>query len=581
MKQTAYWQTVFALAVLLMALVLPRGLALNRVVTPDEVNWLTTSSNFYLAVRQGNFAKTYQLEHPGVTTLWAGAAGFLWRYPDYVDEGPGQLIYSKQEAGLILRSLGHEPLDLIITGRVFIVLVIIIVLAAAFLQAVTLVGFWPALMGFLLIAFDPFHIAHSRILHQDGMASSFVLLALLTFLNFLYRGGRWHNVIISGVAAGLAWLTKSPMLFLIPFMGLLVLIELEKKRRLAGRLERESLLWAAQTLIVWGGVGLVVFVLLWPAMWVDPIFTLRRVGGAMLSHAVHGHTEAPLFFNGRIYTGNPGVLFYPITFLWRTTPVVFIGLVLAILVLMVPQARSLLSKHRGPLAMLLLFAGLFIVFMTMGAKKFDRYLLPIYPPLDLVAGVGWVAAVTWIRQQHPQRWARVSTPAIMLAALAGQAVATASSSPYYFSYYNPMLGGTTRAPEVMMVGWGEGLDQAARFLNSQPGADRPQVMLGLWSGTFSYFYDGEIRWSNFAPGETSIQDWKDSDYAIIYINQWQRGRLPQELVDYLMEKEPALVVQLQGLDYAYVYDLNQIPPPDYLFTEQETESETNYMSDEP
>lgn len=574
-----HWKIIFALAVLVPALGLPRGMALDRLVTPDEVNWLTTSSNFYVAIMQADFDKTYQLEHPGVTTLWAGAAGFLWRYPDYIDEGPGQVTYSEQEAGLILRSLGHDPLDVIVAGRIFILLQIIIVLAAAFLQAVPLVGFWPALIGFLFIAFDPFHIAHSRILHQDGMASSFVLLAILAFLNFLYRGGRWQNLTLSGAAAGLAWLTKSPMLFLIPFMGLLLLIELEKKRRLAGRLERASLRWAVQTWILWGSVGLAVFVLLWPAMWVDPIYTLRRVGGGMLSYAVHGHTEAPLFFDGRIYTGDPGARFYPITYLWRTTPVVLAGLVLAALALLFPQARSLMSTRRGPLAMLLLFAALFTVFMTVGAKKFDRYLLPVYPPLDLVAGVGWVAAVSWIRQRRPQRWAQVTAPAILSAALVGQAALTFSSYPYYFSYYNPLLGGTARAPEVMMVGWGEGLDQAARFLNSRQNIDSPQVMLGVWSGTFSYFYNGTIRWSDFAPDKTTVQDWKNSDYALIYINQWQRGRLPHELVEYLMKKEPALVVQLQGLDYVYVYDLGSIPPPAYLFAGQAAEIETNFISD--
>ena len=129
-----------------------------------------------------------------------------------------------------------------------------------------------------------------------------------------------------------------------------------------------------------------------------------------------------------------------------------------------------------------------------------------------------------------------------------------------------------------MVGWGEGLDQAAHFLNNQPGVERPQVMQGLWSGTFSYFYDGKIRWSNFAPGETTIRDWEVSDYALIYINQWQRGRLPDELIDYLMGKEPVLVVQLQGLDYAYVYDLNRIPPPDYLFAGEESAIETKSPS---
>lgn len=570
---------IFALAVLLLAFALPRGLALNRVVTPDEVNWLTTSANFYVAIREGDFARTYQLEHPGVTTLWAGAAGFLWQYPAYASEGPGYLVYSEQEAGLVLRSLRHEPLDLIVTARIFVVLSIIVVLALAFLQAVPLVGFWPAAIGFLLIAFDPFHTAHSRILHQDGMASSFVLLALLAFLNFLYGEGRWQHLALSGVAAGLAWLTKSPMLFLIPFMGLLLLIELEKRRRQSGRFEKASLQWAIKTLVLWGAIGLFVYVLLWPAMWVDPIFTLRRVVGGMLSYAVHGHTEAPVFFNGRIDTADPGAIFYPVTYLWRTTPAVMLGLLVAVFALAVPQARLLIRREQGPLAMLLVFAGLFTLFMTLGAKKFDRYLLPIYPPLDLVAGVGWVAVVNWMRQQQPRRWIQAVAPAIVLLALTGQVAGSIASYPYYFSYYNPLLGGTRRAPQVMMVGWGEGLDQAAHFLNRR-NADPPQVMQGVWSGTFSYFFDGPIRWSDFAAGEETIQAWNDSDYAIIYINQWQRKRLPEELVDYLMKNEPALIVRLQGLDYAYVYDLDNIPPPDYLFAGQEAEVETDSKRDE-
>lgn len=579
MKQNSSWQIVFALVVLVLAFALPRGLALNRVVTPDEVNWLTTSANFYVAIRQGDFASTYQLEHPGVTTLWAGAAGLLWRYPNYVYDGPGQLAYSEQEAGLVLRSLGHEPLQLLVAGRIFIVAAIVAVLAAAFLQAVSLFGLWPAAIGFSLIAFDPFHIAHSRILHQDGMASSFVLLTILAFLNFLYRGERRRHLILSGAAAGLAWLTKSPMLFLIPFMGLWLLIELEKKRRRAGRFEKTSLHWALKTLIVWGSVALVIYVLLWPAMWVEPVYTLRRVVGGMLSYAVHGHTEAPLFFNGRVYTGDPGIDFYPITFLWRTTPVVLVGLTLLFFIFIFPRLNLLSASQKHPLGALLLFALLFTVFMTVGAKKFDRYLLPIYPVLALAAGVGWAAIAAWLQQRLPRYWSQAATPAILFIPVLGQALGTIASYPYYFSYYNPLLGGTTRAPEVMMVGWGEGLDQAAGYL-ARSETDPPRVMQGLWSGTFSYFYNGEIRWSSFEPGEETIRNWEESDYAIIYINQWQRKRLPQELVAYLLQQEPALVVQLQGLDYAYVYDLNQIPPPDYLFAPQASQPDVDHVGDE-
>jgi hypothetical protein len=555
-----------AVVLLLAVILLPRAVALDRLVTPDEAHWLTRSGNFYYALSRGEFADTYQIEHPGVLTMWAGMLAFVSHYPTYSDEVPGQLNRWGDFMGEFLRSRGRGPMDLLIAGRVNMVLLITLVLIAAFWTASRLLGFWPALIGFLLIAMDPFHTALSRLLHVDGLPSSLVLLTLLPFLNYLYRGRQKSDLVLSGIAAGLAWLTKSPMLFLIPFVGLLLFLELVEKWRCGHRLARIDLWQAAVPLILWGSVGLAVFVLLWPSMWVDPVHTLRRMLGGMVMYAGQGH-DSQLYFNGEIYEGDPGAIFYPITYLWRTTPVVLLGLVLTIIVLALPKAGLIPSTNRRPLGMLLLFCLLFTPFMTLGAKKFDRYLLPIYPPLDLVAGMGWVAAVIWIRQRWPQRASRVAAPAVLLAALVGQAAGTASSYPYYFSYYNPLLGGTAQAPEVMMVGWGEGLDQAARFLNTEPGANERQVATGVWMTTFSYFYKGPVLTTRFEPGATTIQDWLDSDYYVLYINEVQREKISGELIDYFAALKPVHVVRINGLDYAYIYDIRDLPPPGFLIGE--------------
>jgi len=52
-----------------------------------------------------------------------------------------------------------------------------------------------------------------------------------------------------------------------------------------------------------------------------------------------------------------------------------------------------------------------------------------------------------------------------------QALSALQTFPYFFSYYNPLAGGSSRAPQVMMIGWGEGMDQAARYLNQKPDAE--------------------------------------------------------------------------------------------------------------
>jgi 4-amino-4-deoxy-L-arabinose transferase-like glycosyltransferase len=281
----------------------------------------------------------------------------------------------------------------------------------------------------------------------------------------------------------------------------------------------------------------------------------------MISYASQGH-ESQLYFNGQVSEGDPGALFYPITFLWRTTPVVLIGLGLSLFGLSFPKAKLLPSAQRRPLVMLLLFASLFTVFMTFGAKKFDRYLLPVFPPIDLVAGIGWVAAIGWIQQ--PRRWVQVAMPAIMLIALAGQMIALDSGYPYYFSYYNPLLGGLAKAPDVMMVGWGEGLDQAAQFLNDQHGAAEQQVATGIWPTTFSYYYQGRVVSSRFEPGPGAVEAWVESDYYLLYINEKQRQKISTDLSRYLDHLHPAHVIRVDGLDYVYIYDIGDLPLPDFL-----------------
>ena len=59
MKNTPVLPLVFLLVVLL-ALWLPRGLALDRFATVDEPKWLMRSANFYQALAQHEFIYTFQ-----------------------------------------------------------------------------------------------------------------------------------------------------------------------------------------------------------------------------------------------------------------------------------------------------------------------------------------------------------------------------------------------------------------------------------------------------------------------------------------------------------------------------------------
>jgi hypothetical protein len=532
---------------------LPRGLALDRFATVDEPKWLMRSANFYHAFSQGQWRFTFQREHPGVTVTWAGAAGFFWKFRNYVDVRPGQ-IERPGRLHLFLRNRNIESLDLLVAGRTFVVLGITATLGLAFLMAARLLGALPATIGFALIAFDPFLIGLSRLLHLDGLVSALMLLALLAFVSYLYQGRRTADLLLCAVAAGLAWLTKSPAFFLAPFFGLLMLVEWirgQTRRFTPTKIWREF-----SPLILWFAVGAGVFVLLWPAMWVNPISSLSRVFSLASTYASEGH-DSRLFFGGIIYdVGQSPWYFYPVAYVWRATPVGLSGLGLTLLALLAPRRLSLTPERRRLAWVLLLFAVLFTLFLSLSAKKFDRYLLPVFAPLDLLAGLGWLSlaeAISSALRRNP-RW---GAGLLLGVACLAQAAGTLRTYPYYLNYYNPMLGGDRRAQEVMLVGWGEGLDQAARYLNEKPGAENMKVISWSADGCFSYFFKGSAGTIDY---DMSISDLRRGDYVVFYLNQLQRQAPSAEVLDYFAQFEPEYVVRIGNLEYAWIYDMQDAPP---------------------
>ena len=451
--------------ILLLVIAVPRLLDLNHFATTDETLWLGRGGKFYYALAHHDL--TFARNHPGVTVMWAGLASFVLEDPEY-KKGRGDAEHAPSLYSLKRRQ-PDLPLQLLVTGRRILILFNTLVLLTSFLFARQLLGWLPALAGFLLIAFDPFHIALSRVLHLDGTLANLMLLSVLAFLAYLEKR---HKIalVVSAVAAGLAWLTKSPGLFLIPFMVLLIVLY-----RLYRNTEWDKGSWGkilfsdAKVLVVWGAIAALVFVLFWPAMWVNPIGSLRSVIGAALGYAEEGH-ESAVFFNGQIYPDGqiPDIRFYPISFLWRTTPVTLLGLI-AIPFLFFrkkpvsqpegelwPDSNSAsnVATQKWVVVMLLLFAVEFGAFMTIGLKKFDRYIIPSFVFLDLAAGVGLIWLIDWAAHFFRGKWRTAAVCIILLGLIAVQASLAWNTFPYFFSYYNPLLGGGRRAAAMMQIGWG-------------------------------------------------------------------------------------------------------------------------------
>ncbi|MBX3015812.1 MAG: glycosyltransferase family 39 protein [Caldilineaceae bacterium] len=575
MKQPAkekVWRAILVEGVILLLLCgliwAPRVAALAAFVTIDEPVWLDHTLAFADGLIHRDWAMTFRLEHPGVTTLWLGVLGLLQRVPDYAQRiltDPER--YRQPLETWLSMTTGVTPLALLAATRWWVTLAVALTLAASYFPLRRLVGRGNAIVTLLFVAWSPMAVAFSRQLQPDGLLASTCLAALSYFLAWLYTGQRWRDLAISGGMMGLAWLTKIPAALLVPTGALLLFsASLEKYRNQQESKAIPLLLGPWQTLLVgyvgWGLLASVTFFALWPALWVDPVGSFQHIWATMTKYA-DGHAN-PNFFWGQV-VDDPGPFFYPVAYLLRSTPATLIGLVLAGVASWRQQGlfcQRLVRKSAGGM---LIFALVFALVMTVIDKKFDRYLLPAFLALDVIAALGWVALsqATYRRFRPVQTmvkpwwhqgawWASGAILVVALGPLHG--FFTAQHYPYYMTYYNPWLGGAQTAEQVLFVGWGEGLEQVGAWLNRQPAAAEKQVLAWYATGPLSYFFVGDAISVLYG----SRMPWLDADYVVLYANQVQRGIPTWAAVDYFRRQQPIYTVSSHGLTLARLYDLRAL-----------------------
>jgi len=551
---------LFLFAFLAAAFYIPRLSNLGHFATADEAKWLMRSGNFFYALATRNFALTYQHEHPGVTIMWAGAAAFFFEFPDYVRFGPGNFT-RPQRLQDYLEEHQQEPIEILAMARGFMVLACGVAFLLAWWCMFSVTGWFPATLGFLLIAFDPFYTGLSRLLHLDALSSTLMVLSISAWIAYSAHDRKPIYIILSGIAAGLSWLTKSPSFFLIPMIGLFQLGMLWKIWQETRIINFKKILQVASPALVWLIIGSVIFIAFFPAMWVDPLTTLQQIFGQATRYAAEGH-ESTTYFMGAIYDHEiPVWYFYPVNILWRTTPIVLLGLLLAAIAAVFPRGLEHPTNWRNATLVFAMFAGLFLVFMSAGAKKFDRYIVAVFLSLDILAGLGWAAFLLEFNKRirkmvAPIKWQYAPEMLLSVAILSIQAAGTLRTAPYYLTYYNPLLGGQARAAQALMIGWGEGIDQTARYLNTLPGAYKMTVAAWYGEGCFSYFFEGTMMEIGL---DTQAADLSQADYAVIYIHQWQRHLPNQALLDIFAQATPEFTVRIGDLEYAHIYNLHKSP----------------------
>lgn len=311
--------------------------------------------------------------------------------------------------------------------------------------------------------------------------------------------------------------------------------------------------------------------------------------------------ENPSYFMGQVVK-DPGILFYPVVTAMRTTPLSFIFSLLSLILLsrshnvnvtsatygrglscppdysakasgaFLPRFASWVKSERmnRTVLMLFLFVGIFTITMMLVAKKLDRYLLPIFPLLDILAAVTFFYVMRYayeilrITSPTKRKWFAMKSPSPDLLGLWRKTLAIFlwlgciivfifqpyqlfALHPYYLAYYNPLFGGAKAAVKILTVGRGEGMDKAAEYLNGKENAER----LTVAGDPTSFLRPSDtLEIAPYFKGKT-VSNPERADYIVLYISDIQ-NKTP--LVNqYYPHQTPEHVVKINGINYVWIY----------------------------
>ena len=410
----------------------------------DVWKWKARSYDFGTGIFSLNFEKTLQKYHPGVTLMWVGVAG-VKIFNLYAD-----ITHQSIASG----NTTFAAFGLDVVQKALLVFVLGLTLAFCFYPLQQLFGKRYAAFAITGIALEPLYIALTRVFHLEGMMSTFMIASAMWLFYFLNTKKYWH-LILSGVFAGFAILTKTSALYLIPFAGLSIFLwNLDEHRNLFVTIKK---LWVPFG--IWLGLALATFVLFWPIMWVNPVEAIQTMYRGIAVIGVEGD-HSQFYFD--TYVTDPGVFYYFVVLAYRASILLLIGIL--------GSAITYIQLKDKTLKKFVLFCFIFTFFyfiqLTLPSKKLDRYIIPAMLSLSLISSTFYFWLAGRIKFNKYAKYAMF---------LLLSAIPLVYLYPDYFSYYNPLLGGVSKGIHVIEPKWMIGATETVDYfdkLAAQDGSTR-------------------------------------------------------------------------------------------------------------
>lgn len=476
-------------------------------------------------------------DHPHLAQIWAAwpllfdrlafpdLNGISWRTSDTWALG-AEFLYQ----------LGNDAHAMLRKARSMMILLSIAFGGVIFAWSRRLFGPAGALVSLTLYALSPTILAHARLVTTD-LTAAMLLTCSAGALWRLARRITLSRILLAGLALAALCLTKMSAVLILPVAALLLLIRalsseplhvsIGKKTELRSTPARIATLLAAGlavALVAWAGI--------WSAYgfrysafapehahaaqlplpdWGDLPqgtssweYTLRDNGpiqktlrwlrdhrlapeaylyGAAFTAAALQSSDA--FLNGERQQGG-WWYFFPVCFALKTA-LPILGILLAAIA---ARWHSSTQESRPALQAFLRCAPLWCILavystfaLTSSFNLGHRLILPIYPPLFILAG----ACATWINARS--LFARGLIPALLVCLAASSATAW----PHYLAYFNAFAGGPANGHKHLVdssLDWGQDLIGLKHWLDQSDRKAHPGPIYLSYFGTASPAYEG-------------------------------------------------------------------------------------------
>ncbi len=525
-----------------MALAVFAVAAIPRVLSPtghsifcDEILWLGRGITTGMNLRRGKVAPSDWafLRHPGVVT--AALTGLVLAMP------------AALERNYRWESVPRFELEHYGAVRVAFGLLGAATCVALFWLAHRATGnLTMALIASLLLAVSPFHAAMSRWVHVDQPATFFLTVAMLCFyVGQVENRPLWKAA--AGVAYAFAYLSKLTILAALPA---LVAWRLWMAWRARGTTNPENPadkgLFAAHP---WRGdliflvTGVLIAYVFYPRAWLDPLFIFRSPFN-MTSGAVASHAN---FFMGRPMAAAPPS-FYWVMMAMRAQELLLVGLLCATVLLV----RAALRKRPADPFILLIVLWWIAVPALLGTagKQGDRYILPAWPAMTLIAAAGLTGALDLVSRRRTRVAQRRAMMALVAVILVVGVVNLVRFFPNLTLYYNSLAGGPGGASGCVLL-YGAGEKEVAEFLARDLQPDAIVDVAGHETSVAFYMPPQQVRTTDELAGQP-VGLRKPADYLVLF--QHVRVRFPEgPSVRYARDHVPIKTIRIAGADLAWVY----------------------------